>query len=147
MWHRYALEWCRKAGNVPYFEIDPERPQGILEPIRHAVDEIITSRLSADLQRRPSQLSYTDEAEPAHTPYAQEHASRADMQAWRLDGDGDSERDEPPAARPRGGDEGAAAAAGAAMGAASLDWRLKNARNTGKRCSRVGVSFAQRSGR
>ena len=43
----YAQDWCHRAGNLPYYEIDPDRPQGLLEPIRQAVDE----HLSGDMLR------------------------------------------------------------------------------------------------
>lgn len=39
----YALEWCEANGNIPFFEVDPEAPQGILEPLRYLVDEYITT--------------------------------------------------------------------------------------------------------
>ena len=39
----YALEWCERHGDMAYFEVHPEAPQGILEPLRHLVDEHLTS--------------------------------------------------------------------------------------------------------
>ena len=39
----YALEWCEANGDIPFFEVDPEAPQGILEPLRYLVDEYITT--------------------------------------------------------------------------------------------------------
>ena len=43
----YALEWCMRSGDLPYFEVDADEPQGILPPIRHLVDEILTSKVSS----------------------------------------------------------------------------------------------------
>ena len=39
----FALEWCEANGDIPLFEIDPEVPQAILEPLRHLADEYITA--------------------------------------------------------------------------------------------------------
>ena len=39
----YAVEWCRKRGGIPFFEIDPEEPQGILESLHHLADEYLTA--------------------------------------------------------------------------------------------------------
>lgn len=38
----YALEWCEAHGDIPFFEVDPEAPQGILEALRQLVDEFVT---------------------------------------------------------------------------------------------------------
>ena len=39
----YVLEWCRKRGDIPFFEVDPEAPQGILEPLINLADEFLTA--------------------------------------------------------------------------------------------------------
>ena len=37
----FALEWCQEHGGIPFFEVDPEAPQGILEPLHHLADEYL----------------------------------------------------------------------------------------------------------
>ena len=39
----YVLEWCRQRGDIPFFEVDPEAPQGILEPLINLADEFLTA--------------------------------------------------------------------------------------------------------
>lgn len=38
----FAIEWCRQHGDIPYFEVDADAPQGILEPVRFLADEYLT---------------------------------------------------------------------------------------------------------
>ncbi len=38
----YALEWCRLRGGLPFFEVGAESPQGILEPLHHIADDVLT---------------------------------------------------------------------------------------------------------
>ena len=35
----YAIEWCRKKGGFPYFDVEAEAPQGILDPLQTLADE------------------------------------------------------------------------------------------------------------
>jgi Ca2+-binding EF-hand superfamily protein len=39
----FALEWCQRHGGIPFFEVDAEAPQGILEPLQHIADEYLTA--------------------------------------------------------------------------------------------------------
>lgn len=39
----FALEWCQQHGGMAFFEVDPEVPQGILEPLHHLADEYLTA--------------------------------------------------------------------------------------------------------
>ena len=55
----YALEWCRRRGGIPFFEIEAEAPQGILEPLQHLADEAFTR------QQRPPARAAPDAATDA----------------------------------------------------------------------------------
>ena len=39
-----ALQWCEQNGDIPFFNIDPQAPQGILEALRCLADHALTQQ-------------------------------------------------------------------------------------------------------
>jgi len=75
-----ALEWCEENGDIPYFEVDPEVPQGVLEPLRFLADEFLTAHpleqgypTSGSESDRLKARSMPMRAAPAAAPAAQPH--------------------------------------------------------------------------
>jgi len=70
----YALEWCEANGDIPYFEVDPESPQAILEPLRYLVDEYITNQ---PVGAAPSATSTTSHLGSHGAPHAPAPAAKS----------------------------------------------------------------------
>ena len=69
----YAAEWCAQHGDIGYFEIDTNRPHGIMEALNYICDEylLLHPPQGAPVMRelRPVPRAFASERDKAELPW------------------------------------------------------------------------------
>jgi Ras-related protein Rab-7A len=63
----YASAWCQQRGGIPFFEVEPAAPQGILEPLHHLADDQLCKAMLAEGQINEPPPDVTDDGLPTMT--------------------------------------------------------------------------------
>ena len=75
----YAAEWCAQKGEIGYFEVDTNRPHGIMEALRYICDEylLLHPPQGAPVMREPRAVpgGMASEREKDELPWARSGAT------------------------------------------------------------------------